>query len=350
MATTNEKSAIAKLTQTGVRLQDIADHLGLSQSTVSRALAGHSAISETTRAAVQQAAADLGFRFGAGNRRSRKSTTRMIGLVVGDLQNSFMTLLLEELHKAFAEYGYHTTLIIDSLNEVEQLPTFRPLIDGYFDGMVFATATLDSQIVPEIQRRGIPLVLVVRSVDSVPVDTVEIDNFHAGAEAARHLHGLGHRRVGLVLGPQNTSTSRDRASGVLSVLDPSGKSQTNIPAMWGLYTTEHGYSSARQLLALAKPATAIIAGNDTIALGVLEAAKQSGVAVPGELSVIGFDDNPLSGSPLIGLTTIRQPVEAMARTAARRLLERIGAQNINPVTRDVLPTQLITRRSTTIAS
>lgn len=346
MASKTPKTAQAIPVAGGVRLQDIADHLKLSQSTVSRALAGHAAISEATRATVQQAAAELGFRFGAGNRRSRKSTSRMIGLVVGNLHNSFMTLLLEELHKAFAEYGYHTTLIIDSLNEVEQLPTFRPLIDGYFEGMVFATSTLDSRIVPEIQRRGIPLVLVVRSIDSVPVDTVEIDNFHAGAEAARHLKALGHRRIAMVLGPQNTSTGRDRARGVLSVLDPAGKSPSAHPAMWGLYTTEHGYSSALQLLALADPVTAIIAGNDTIALGVLEAARQSKVPVPGRLSVIGFDDNPLSGSPLIGLTTVRQPVETMARTAARRLLERIRAQNIKPVTRDVLPVQLITRQTT----
>jgi LacI family transcriptional regulator len=328
----------------GTRLQDIADHLGISQSTVSRALAGHAAISEATRAAVQQAAADLGFRFGAGNRRVRKSTTRMIGLVVGNLHNSFMTLLLEELHDAFASYGYHTTLIIDSLNELEQLARFRPLIDSYFDGMVFATATLDSKIVPELQRRGVPLVLVVRSVDGVPVDTVEIDNFHAGAEAARHLHQLGHRRVALVMGPRNTSTARDRAKGALSVFRFGADAESAI--LWGHYTTEHGYSSTMQALARPEPPTAIIAGNDTIALGVLEAAKVSGITVPKRLSVIGFDDNPASGSPLIGLTTVRQPVEAMARTTARRLLDRIGAQNINPATRDLLPTQLIVRQTT----
>lgn len=328
----------------GTRLQDIADHLGISQSTVSRALAGHPAISEPTRAAVQQAAAELGFRFGAGNRRVRKSTTRMIGLVVGNLHNSFMTLLLEELHDAFASYGYHTTLIIDSLNEVEQLARFRPLIDGYFEGMVFATATLDSKIVPELQRRGVPLVLVVRSVDGVPVDTVEIDNLHAGAEAARHLQQLGHRRVALVMGPRNTSTARDRAKGALGTLRLGRDAESAV--LWGHYTVEHGYSSTMQVLARPEPPTAIIAGNDTIALGVLEAAKVSGVAVPKRLSVIGFDDNPASGSPLIGLTTVRQPVEAMARTTARRLLERIGAKNINPATRDLLPTQLIVRRTT----
>ena len=328
----------------GTRLQDIADHLEISQSTVSRALAGHAAISEATRATVQQAAADLGFRFGAGNRRVRKSTTRMIGLVVGNLHNGFMTLLLEELHDAFASYGYHTTLIIDSLNELEQLARFRPLIDGYFDGMVFATATLDSKIVPELQRRGVPLVLVVRSVEGVAVDTVEIDNLHAGAEAARHLQQLGHRRVALVMGPRNTSTARDRAKGALSVFRLGSGAESAV--LWGHYTTEHGYSSTMQALARPEPPTAIIAGNDTIALGVLEAAKVSGVAVPKRLSVIGFDDNPASGSPLIGLTTVRQPVKAMARTTARRLLERIGAQNINPATRDLLPTQLIVRRTT----
>jgi LacI family transcriptional regulator len=326
------------------RLQDIADHLGVSQATVSRALAGNAAISEATRAAVQQAATELGFRFGAGNRRVRKSTTRMIGLVVGNLHNSFMTQLLEALHDAFASYGYHTTLIIDSLNEVEQLARFRPLIDGYFDGMVFATATLDSKIVPELQRRGVPLVLVVRSVDGAPVDTVEIDNRQAGAEAARHLQQLGHRRVALVMGPRNTSTARDRAQGALNVFGMGADAASAVH--WGHYTTEHGYSSTMQLLARPEPPTAIIAGNDTIALGVLEAARLSGVAVPERLSVIGFDDNPASGSPLIGLTTVRQPVDVMARTAARRLLERMAVQNINPPTRDLLPIQLIVRRTT----
>ncbi len=329
-----------------VRLKDIADRLGLSQSTVSRALAGHPAISDATRQSVQQAASELGFRFGLGARRSRKSTTRMIGVVVGALHNSFMTLLLVELHDAFAEYGYHVSLIIDSLNEVEQLPTFRPLIDSYFEGMVFATATLDSKIVPELQRRGIPLVLVVRSIDSVPVDTVEIDNVRAGAEAARHLHELGHRRIGMVLGPENTSTSRDRVAGALEFLRATGLRDNDVTVMCGTYTTEHGYSSAFQMLGAKAAPTAIIAGNDTIALGVLEAAARSGITVPTGLSVVGFDDSPLSGSSLIGLTTIRQPVQAMARTAARRLVERIRSKNLAPVHRDVLPTELIQRRTT----
>lgn len=341
MRTNNDDSRV----KTQVRLKDIAQHLSLSQSTVSRALAGHPAISETTRAAVQDAASALGFRFGLSALRARKSTSRMVGVVVGALHNSFMTLLLEEMHHAFAEFGYHVVLIIDSLNEVEQLPTFRPLIDSYFEGMVFATATTDSKIIPELHRRGLPLVLVVRSVESVPVDTVEIDNFNAGAEAARHLFDLGHRRFGLVMGPQNTSTSRDRASGAMSFFKSVGIPDDSVSLMWGFFTTEHGYSCGIQMLTQPQRATAIIAGNDTIALGVLEAAAKTNTAIPEQLSVVGFDDNPLSGSPLVSLTTIRQPVEMMARTAARRLLERIRAQNLLPVSKDVLPTELIQRKT-----
>lgn len=238
------------------------------------------------------------------------------------------------------------TLFIDSLRDPAQLLAFRPLIDGYLDGMIFATATLDSPVVAELQRRGMPLVLVVRGVDGIDVGTVQVDNVQAGIEVARHLWELGHRRIGLVMGPDNTSTSRDRAQGSVRFLADAGARPDDIPLLWGEYTTESGYSNTMKLLGAGRPVTAIAAGNDTIALGVLEAAIRRGIAVPAQLSVIGFDDIPLAGSPLIGLTTIRQPVRAMARTAAARLVERMRPGNVEGPMREVLPIELI-RRSTT---
>ncbi|SIT37819.1 Transcriptional regulator, LacI family [Paraburkholderia piptadeniae] len=329
-----------------VRLEDVAKKLGISVSTVSRSLAGHPAISSDTRGSVQAAAAELGYRVPAQGRRAKKSATKLIGVVVGALHNRFMTVLLTHLHDALQELGYQITLMIDSMNDSGNLLAFRPLIDGYLDGLIFATATLDSPVVAEMQRRGIPLVLVVRSVDHVMVDTVEIDNVYAGAVAAEHLYELGHRRIGLVMGPQNTSTSRDRAIGVSSCLKEIGLPPESISLVWGDYTTESGYSSTISMLREADPVTAIVAGNDMIALGVLEAAKRQGIRVPDQLSIIGFDDMPLAGSPLVGLTSIRQPVEAMARTAARRLVERIRAGGMGAYAHDVLPIQLV-RRDTT---
>ncbi|MGP8432409.1 LacI family DNA-binding transcriptional regulator [Paraburkholderia fungorum] len=329
-----------------VRLEDVAERLSLSISTVSRALAGHPAISSETRSAVQTVAAELGYRIPSQGRPTRKSATKLIGVVVGALHNRFMTLLLTHLHDALQEFDYQITLMIDSMNDPENLLAFRPLIDGYLDGMIFATATLDSPVVAEMQRRGIPLVLVVRSVDDVRVDTVEVDNIHAGTIAAEHLYQLGHRRIGLVMGAQNTSTSRDRAKGALQWLEEAGIPRASVQLVFSDYTSEAGYSSAIAMLSDDNRVTGIIAGNDTIALGVLEAAKRQGVAVPQQLSVIGFDDMPLAGSPLVALTSIRQPVEAMARTAARRLVERIRAGGMGAPVHDVLPIQLV-RRDTT---
>lgn len=333
-----------------VKLQNVAEHLGVSISTVSRALAGSDLISSATREAVQMAAAEIGYRVPTQGRKVRKSATRLVGVVVGALHNQFMTRLLEHLHDALQEAGYQVILLIDSMSNPHSLQAYRPLIDGYLDGMIFATATLDSPVVRELKRRGIPVVLVVRSVDNGGADTVEIDNVQAGAEAARHLFDLGHRNIGLVMGPKNTSTSRDRVAGALQWLERAGIAKHQVHLVWGSYTTESGYSGALGLLQQPLPVTAIAAGNDTIAFGVLEAAKRSDVSVPERLSVIGFDDSPLAGSPLIGLTTICQPVEALAKTAARRLVEKMQSGRLQSITHDVLPVLLIKRDTTAIAS
>ncbi|HWH84749.1 MAG TPA: LacI family DNA-binding transcriptional regulator [Burkholderiaceae bacterium] len=327
-------------------LHDVAKRLGLAVSTVSRALSGHPAISDKTRVAVQAAAAELGYRLPTQGRGSRKSATHLVGVVVGAMHNRFMTVLLEHLHDALEELGYQVVLLIDSMTATKDLLAFRPLIDGYLDGIIFATATIDSPLVSELERRGIPCVLVVRSVDNANVDTVEIDNIHAGSEAVRHLFELGHRRISLVMGPANTSTSRDRVRGALDWLQRNGVPKANVQLIQGDYTHEAGYSAGMAILGQVNRVTAIVGGNDTVALGVLEAARRQGISVPSQLSVIGFDDMPLAGSPLIGLTSIRQPVKVMARTAAQRLVERMRSHKLQPARRDILPIELI-RRDTT---
>ena len=327
-------------------LHDIAAELGVAVSTVSRALSGHSSISDKTRQSVQAAADRWGYRLPSQGRGSRKAATNLVGVVVGALHNRFMTLLLEHIHDALAEAGYQVVLLLDTMNATKDLLAFRPLIDGYLDGLIFATATLDSPIVAELQRRGIPCVLVVRSVDNANVDVVEVDNYHAGREAVRHLFELNHRRIGLVMGPSSTSTSRDRVAGALAWLNENGVPESEVCLEQTDYTHEAGYSAAMSMLGRKKRVSAIVAGNDTVALGVLEAAKRLGLSVPEELSVIGIDDIPLAGSPLLSLTTIRQPVEAMARTAARRLVERMRSRSPGAARRDVLPIYLI-RRGTT---
>jgi LacI family transcriptional regulator len=335
-----------QVARSGATLREIATELNIAVSTVSRALSGHQAISSRTREEVMTAAARAGYHIPTQG-RGRVVGTKMVGVVVGALHNSFMTLLLQHLHDALQAAGYQVVLLIDPMTDADQLLAFRPLIEGYLDGLIFATATLDSPVVFELRRRGIPIVLVVRYVDIAGIDIVEIDNVQAGIEAARHLYELGHRRIGLIMGPANTSTSRDRVAGAMQWLRQSGLDKQDVRLVWGDYTSDMGYSKAMTMIDGPGAVTGIIAGNDTIALGVLEAARRRGLRVPEQLSVIGFDDIPLAGSPIIGLTSIRQPVEAMARTAARRLIDRLKPGTASaPASRDVLPIELIRRQTT----
>ncbi|WP_395670187.1 substrate-binding domain-containing protein [Rhodoferax sp.] len=274
----------------------------------------------------------------------------MVGVVVGALHNRFMTELLEHMHDALQTAGYQLALIIEPMNNAAALHTLRPLVDGYLDGLVVMTATLDSPVVAELRQRALPMVLVVRSVDGLDVDTVEIDNVHAGAEASRHLLALGHQSIGLVLGPRNTSTSRDRHAGVEACVEQQGLKGVDVHVAWGEYTSESGYAATMRLLSSHSSMTALIAGNDTIALGILEAAMRRGLSVPEQLSVIGFDDSPMAASPLLSLTTIRQPIEAMARTAVKRLVARMTRAYLGPAVHDLLPITLIQRATTCTCS
>ena len=335
-------------TKSGVRLQDIADALKLSVSTVSRALVGHQAINEATRDAVQRAAVQMGYASKRPGKRKRSVPTRTIGVLlsVNELHNRFMTLVLENIHHDMLEFRYHVMVLIDpmnSANDVAHLSTFRPIIDEYLEGMILLSATSDSFMVRELQRLGVPVVLSVRSVDDAKVDVVESDNAYGGAEIMRHLYELGHRRIGLVMGPENASTSRDRARGALNYLREKGVPIEHTPVMWNAFTYEAGYSCATQMLELQEPVTAIMAGGDSIALGVLEAARTKNISVPSQLSVVGFDNIPLSGSRLISLTTINSSAKEMSRVTCNRMIDRIRTGALTPPTRDVMPVQLVRR-------
>lgn len=297
---------------------------------------------------VQRTAVSMGYIAPPQGVRRRRSATRTVGVLVSvnELHNRFMTLLLEYIHHDMLEFGYHVMVLIDAMNsatDATHLSTFRPVIDGYLDGMILGSATTDSVLVRELQRLGVPTVLVVRSVEGMHVDIIEADNARGGAEIMKHFHELGHLRIGLVMGPDDASTSRDRARGALQYLRGVGVAEHDTPVMWNAFTSDAGYSCAVQMLSEPNHVTAIMAGSDSIALGVLEAARAKEILVPEELSVAGFDDVPLSGSRLISLTTIHNPVKEMARTACRRMVERIRNGGLTPPTRDVLPTRLVRR-------
>jgi LacI family transcriptional regulator len=277
---------------------------------------------------------------------TRKTAT--IGVVVSDITNPFYPELLDVLHNEFALTGYRTILFNERTDaSLEQ--HVADLVNGAaVDGLVYVSATLGAPL-PGQGTGGVPVVLVNRYIDSAQVDTVVSDNRRGGRIAAEAMLDLGHRRIALIAGPENTTTSRDRERGFREQLQASGVQFDPALRRVGQYSHHSGYQWCLDLLAAEPRPTAVFAANDVIAFGALDAARRVGVSVPDELSIVGFDDIDMAGWEGFNLTTIRQPLAEMGRAAASLLLERIASPEDGAPRRRVFPVGLV-RRDTLAAA
>jgi LacI family transcriptional regulator len=307
-----------------VTSKDIARKLRISQSTVSRALRGDPRVAADTAARVLEAARQLNYTPNLAARSLITRRTGTVGVVVSDITNPFYPELLDILHNELALAGYRTILFNEQTDaSVEQ--HVGELVNGAaVDGLLYVSATLDTPL-PGHGGRDLPVVLVNRYIESALVDTVVSDNYRGGRLVAEAMIGLGHRRIALIAGPENTTTSRDRERGFREQLLASGVQLAETLRRVGQFSHHSGYQWCLDLLAAEPRPTAVFAANDVIAFGALDAARRVGVRVPAELSIVGFDDIDMAGWEGFNLTTVRQPLAEMGRAASKLLLERIGS-------------------------
>jgi DNA-binding LacI/PurR family transcriptional regulator len=208
-------------------------------------------------------------------------------------------------------------------------------------GLILVVSELTPAQIRRLTARSIPFVVVDPAGQPAPdVPAVGATNWNGGLEATRHLLELGHRRIGMIGGPPTMLCSRARVDGYRAALETAGLEVDPALVRWGTFHLEAGYEEGRALLSLPEPPTAIFAGSDLQAFGVYEAARVMGVEIPRQLSVVGFDDLPMTrwvGPPL---TTIRQPLTEMAATAARMVLGQGEERRVE------LATTLVQRQST----
>ncbi len=328
-----------------VTLREVAIRAGVAESTVSRALAGSGQISLETQERIVNAAKTVGYEIKNRTKTEQRNSNGIIGVVVAALHNSFYPYLVDRLHNELDDLGYGMVLIIDELTHARANRKLRSLIDQ-LDGVIVTTATIGSPMVEFLVERKMPTVLAIRSALNPAVDVVESDNFTAGAEAMKHLVELGHTSIGILLGPNNTSTSCSRLDGALSVL-----SEYLIPLekdriINGDFTHGSGYSGLVRLMRGKNPPTAIFCANDVIAVGALEATQKLGIRVPEDLSLIGVDDIPMAAWSMISLTTVRQPIGQIGSKAAELIAARVeGRLDPEPV-HHILPTSILQRSTT----
>jgi LacI family transcriptional regulator len=320
---------------------DVARLAGVTQPTVSRALSGSPGVSTETRRRVLEAVEKLGYVTMESGRSLVTRRTGRVGIVAGELSNPYFASLVEPLHRALGRHGYGTVLMPD---ENESDFNAGALQDGSFDGVLLTTSVLGSPLAAELTRRGVPFVLVGREVAGFENHSCVFDNY-SGAKAVAHLLvDHGHERLGMILGPRQTSTARDRESGFRDALADRGAKLPASAVARGEFTVEHGYQSLQTLMQLSSPPTGVFCANDVIAIGALNAAHKLGIAVPEGLSIVGFDDIPMSAWEVFRLTTVRLDFEAMAQEACRLLVERMTRSSPS-MERRVIPVSLTLRRT-----
>lgn len=306
----------------GITSHDVARLAGVSQPTVSRALRDQPGVSAATRGKVRDAARVLGYVTSQAGRSLATRSTGRVGVVSAELSNPFYPALLEPLHDALGQFGYRTILVTDRGEVPVEL---EPLIDGSLDAVILTTSETGSDLPEELRRRGVPFVLLNRTVDGVDGDVCTVDNIAGGALVADLLMSLGHERIGAILGPSTTSTGRDRRRGFQDRLAEHGRALPPKLVREGPFTAAFGRTALRELMAGPKSPTAIFCGNDVLGLGVLNACLAHGIDVPDALTVIGFDDIAMAAWECFDLTTVRVDLAAMAQSAARLLVDRIAS-------------------------
>jgi LacI family transcriptional regulator len=244
------------------------------------------------------------------------------------------------MHRELERLGYQLVLQTET-SEIGQV-TERLLANG-LDGVLLATTTLDSVLPTRLRDRSVPFVYFNRVATAVDADRAVVDPQGGLQDVAASIVDLGHRRVAAIFGPRNTSTGEQREAALRDALDDRGVTIGSRYSHRGPFDFATGFSGASRLLALAERPTVIVCGNDVVALGALNAARELRLAVPDQVSIIGFDDLPVASWPIVRLTTVAFDLNAMARAAVGLLVERLEGADGQPFRTVTFPSRLVRR-------
>ena len=327
------------------RLAEVARKVGVSEATVSRVLNGKPGVAEPTRQAVLTALDVLGYERPSKLRGER---ARLVGLVLPELQNPIFPAFAEVMGVGLAQRGFTPVLCTQTAGGVSEADYVELLLQQQVSGVVFAGGLYAQEQAPHghyarLAERGLPTVLVNASIEGLGFPRVSCDDTVAVEQAMGHLLSLGHTRIGMLAGPADHIPSRRKIAAATAIAARAGigLGPDRIAHAW--YSIEAAQAGAARLIE--DGVTAIVCASDLMALGAIRAAKRAGRTVPGEISIIGFDDSFLMNCTEPPLTTVRQPIEPMCRMVIELLVRQVAGA---PIQHDELlfERELVVRSST----
>jgi len=331
-----------------ITIFDVAEEAGVSFSTVSRVVNNKDHVSPEKRERVLRAMEKLGYVANEQARSLAGGASRVVGLLVDYLSTSYMDEFIRGVDSILEEENYDLVIYTTRRRKTKESMYVTRLTRGLADGLLLILPRNTAAYLDTLHRRQFPHVLIDYGSDAQSsghdVPSVSATNFRGACDAVNYLLTLGHRRIGCITGDMVFDSARDRLEGYRATLQEHGIPFDPQLVCEGDFLQPSGYQSAHQLLSLPEPPTAIFASNDLMAFGAMEAARKRGLSLPDDLSIVGFDDIPQAAHMHPALTTVRQPVEEIGRSAARLLLKYI-AQPTLEVEHIELSTELILRES-----
>jgi LacI family transcriptional regulator len=322
-------------------IPDVARRAGVSTATAARALGGYGAVSDSAREAVLAAAEELGYRRNELARAMITGRTNTIGLVIADIENPFFARAVRGVSDAARAAGFEVVLTNTDEDPDVERSSVRVLLSKRVDGIIVAPTSSVADHLVAAQQAGCPVVLLDRRIEGFAVDTVLVDSVAAARDVVERLVAAGHRRIAMVTGglgsAQRTpsrpgvSTGQDRVDGFLAGLADAGIADPKAYLRTGAHNPDLACEFMAELIALPERPTAVFASNSRVALGVVKAIRQAGLAVPQEMSMVGFDDADWTSVVTPPISVVAQPTYDLGRRAAEILLARISGDETPPV-------------------
>lgn len=310
-------------------LKQIAEELDISISTVSRAINGKSVVKAETRRRVLELADKYSYSPNEIARALQKNSTQTIAVVLPDISETFFGTIVKAIDQVVSQHGY-MLILADTHEKVEkEQQLVQMLYTRRVDALVLATVAIDGSSVRRFLNSETPVVFI----DNIPsldhLDAITIDNHKASRLAVEYLLSHGHKHIATIIGSEQETTGFERLAGYRDALQMNGLLPEDELIAYGDYKRESGYVAMKKLLnnREAAPFTAVYVTSEKMTYGAMQAIRESGLRIPEDISVVGFDIHPFEETEQQKITSIRQPEEMIGRLVGELLLERLGVSN-----------------------
>jgi len=335
-------------TTSAVTILDVARHAGVSPMTASRVINGNPRVAAELRERVRASVRELGYRPNLAGRSLRTAGSARVGVLYSNPSAAYLNELMLGILEQSSASGVQ--VLVERCGDIRsQRAATQRLVEAGVDGVIVPPPLCDSRpTIRDLDERGIPVVAVASGAPLPGVTSVRIDDYQGARAMTRYLLELGHRRIGFIQGDPKHTPAQLRTAAFVDTMAESGLKVTSNLLAEGMFTYRSGLAAAERLLKLKRRPTAVFCSNDDMAAATMAVAHGMGLRIPGQLTVVGFDDTPVATTLWPELTTIHQPVTAMGRAAVTLVLEQIRERRQGrtpPPTDRVMAYTLVKRQS-----